>query len=216
MSSNFSSVSTRHLCVCFLFIKSPPDISLFTNCELFVCWELVYHNFFPLTFSSRSVYDVGVMQKYTLLRSTPHLDGTHRSLIVTVNKRLIELITAAYCWRIIKKHFQAWTALLAVKHNAFKSSTELITSLNSKCYRPSGILIHRKSSYAPRNRRCVGRPEAQSHEAVNKIKNLPVLQYDLIRGSYCISVLLTFNSSAWEAERIFEKFKKFFCEFNWM
>jgi hypothetical protein len=49
-----------------------------------------------------------------------------------------------------------------VKHNAVKWSTKLITSLNSKCYRPSGILIHLKNSYVPRIRRCPGRREPVS------------------------------------------------------
>jgi hypothetical protein len=31
MSSNFSSVSTRHLCFVFLYIKSPDVLSLFTK-----------------------------------------------------------------------------------------------------------------------------------------------------------------------------------------
>lgn len=46
--------------------------------------------------------------------------------------------------------------------------------LHSKSYRSTGILIHRKNSYAPGSRQCAGRREAQRLEPVNKDKN-PVL-----------------------------------------
>jgi hypothetical protein len=62
-------------------------------------------------------------------------------------------------------------SLLAVKHNAVKQFTKLITSLNSKRYLPPGILIHRHNSYAPRSRRCTGR-----RQPANKGKNLPVYE----------------------------------------
>jgi hypothetical protein len=61
-----------------------------------------------------------------------------------------------------------------MKRNAIKLSTELIASLNSKYYRPSGMLIHRQNSYSTRSRRCIGYREAQSREPVNNRKNLPV------------------------------------------
>jgi hypothetical protein len=129
---------------------------------------------FSPTASSRSVFHVGVIQKYSLLWSIPYNNGTHCSLIVTENKRLMELITAAHCWQIITSS-HARTALLAVKHNVVKESTKIITPLNSKCYRPSGILIHRQNSYTPSSRRCIGRRGVQRREQVNKIKNIPVL-----------------------------------------
>jgi hypothetical protein len=43
---------------------------------------------------------------------------------------------------VLQEYLQ-FPALLAVKHNAVKRSTKLTTSLNSKHYRPYGILIHR-------------------------------------------------------------------------
>jgi hypothetical protein len=56
-----------------------------------------------LTLSSRSVFHIGVIQKYTLLKSIPHSDRTHCSLIVTENKWQMELITAAHCRQILKQ-----------------------------------------------------------------------------------------------------------------
>jgi hypothetical protein len=54
------------------------------------------------------------------------------------------------------------------------------SSLHSKCYRPSGILIHRQNSYPARGRRRNGRREAQRREAANKVKEYTVqLQYKL-------------------------------------
>jgi hypothetical protein len=49
---------------------------------------------------------------------------------------------------------------------------KLITSLHSKRYRPSGMLIHQQNSYAPQNKRRTGHHEVQSHELVNKDKKL--------------------------------------------
>jgi hypothetical protein len=61
-----------------------------------------------------------------------------------------------------------------MKHNAIKSSTKLITYLNSRHYRPSGMLIHRQNSHLTHSRRCAGDREAQSREPVDNRKNLPV------------------------------------------
>jgi hypothetical protein len=72
------------------------------------------------------------------------------------------------CLLLTNHNCHACTALLAVKHNVVKLSTKLITSLNSKHYRPLGILIYRQNSYAPRGRRCTDR-----RGPVNKGKNLP-------------------------------------------
>jgi hypothetical protein len=44
-SSNFSSVNTRHLCSCFLYINSPVVLSLFTKLWS-VCWELFHHEIY--------------------------------------------------------------------------------------------------------------------------------------------------------------------------
>jgi hypothetical protein len=46
VSCNFSSVITRHICFCFLSVKSPVDVSS-QNCELSVCWKF---------FSSRNLH----------------------------------------------------------------------------------------------------------------------------------------------------------------
>jgi hypothetical protein len=92
---------------------------------------------FLLKLSSRSVFHIGVILKYMLLWSISHLDRTHYSLIVTDNG-------TDNCRPLL------------TNHNAVKQSTKLITSLNSKHYRPSGILIHRQNSYAPCSWWCTG------------------------------------------------------------
>jgi hypothetical protein len=48
-----------------------------------------------------------------------------------------------------KTNSHAWTILFVVKQNAINQSTKLITSLNPKHYRSSGILIHQHNLYAP-------------------------------------------------------------------
>jgi hypothetical protein len=58
-----------------------------------------------------------------------------------------------------------------VTHNAVRRSVKLITSLDSKRYRPSGILIHRQKSYASRSRWYTIRREAQSLEPLYKGKS---------------------------------------------
>jgi hypothetical protein len=116
-------------------------------------------NFSP-TLSSRSLFHIGVIHKY---KYTAPSRNTHCSRMVTENKRLMEMITAVHCWQIINSH--TWTALHAVKHNAVKRSTKLITFLHSERYRPSGISIHRQNSYAPCSRRCTGR-----REPINKVR----------------------------------------------
>jgi hypothetical protein len=76
----------------------------------------------------------------------------------------------------------AWTTMITVKHNAVKLSTKLITSLNSKRYQPSSILIHWQNLYAPCSRRCTGR-----HELVNNGKNLRAYkQFDIKTTAQCI------------------------------
>jgi hypothetical protein len=58
----------------------------------------------------------------------------------------------------------------ACREAQMRWSAKLIIYLNSKRYRPSGMLIHRQNSYAYRSRRCTGRREAQSREPVNRVK----------------------------------------------
>jgi hypothetical protein len=53
------------------------------------------------------------------------------------------------------------------------SDPQLLTSLYSKRYRPSGILIHRQNSYAPRSKRHTGRRETQSRGNGQQSKNPP-------------------------------------------
>jgi hypothetical protein len=60
---------------------------------------------------------------------------------------------------------------------------KLINSLHSKRYWPSGILIYRQNSYAPRGKPHTGRRETQSREPVNKVRNLSVY---VIPGSVCM------------------------------
>jgi hypothetical protein len=119
---------------------------------------------FSPTLFSRSIFHIGVIQKYMLLQSIPHHDITHCSLIVAENKWLMELITAAHCWQIITNS-HIWTALLAVKHNAIRRSTKLVTSLNSKHYWPSGILIHWQNFVILATG---GAPVTIKHRAVNQ------------------------------------------------
>jgi hypothetical protein len=49
---------------------------------------------------------------------------------------------------------------------------QVIYFFHSKRYRPSGMLIHRQNSCAPRGKQRTRRREAQSREPVNKVKNL--------------------------------------------
>jgi hypothetical protein len=82
--------------------------------------------------------------------------------VVVGSHRLIELITATYCWRIINR-------LPCMNHTARRETEyrqavhKLITSLYSKRYRPSGMLIHRQNLFAPRSNGC--------REEVNKVNN---------------------------------------------
>jgi hypothetical protein len=56
---------------------------------------------------------------------------------------------------------------------------KIITSLNSKHYQPSGMLIHWQNSYAPRKKQWTGRHETQSCEPINRVKIFLVLStYD--------------------------------------
>jgi hypothetical protein len=50
----------------------------------------------------------------------------------------------------------------------------LKTSLNSKHYQPTGILIHQQNLYVPRTWWYSSRREAQSCKTVSKVKNLPL------------------------------------------
>jgi hypothetical protein len=63
------------------------------------------------------------------------------------------------------------------------SSPQLITSLHSKRYQPSAILIHQQNSYVPRGKQCPGRHEAHSREAVTKVKKNSVETGDITVGS---------------------------------
>jgi hypothetical protein len=47
------------------------------------------------------------------------------------------------------------------------------TSLNSECYRPSDMLIHRQNSYAPRGKWHTGRREAQNRGTGQQSKSPP-------------------------------------------
>jgi hypothetical protein len=59
---------------------------------------------------------------------------------------------------------------------------KLIISLHSVRYRPSGMVIHRPNSYAPRGKHGTGRREAQSREPVNKFKKHCIIRF----GCECI------------------------------
>jgi hypothetical protein len=104
------------------------------------------------------------------------------------NKWPLELITATYCWQNLNKlpcmngTTYHGTSCCQVVH-------KLITSLHSKCYQPSGMLIHRQNLYVPRSKQCTGCYEAQSHEPVNKVKK---------KGLYRSQILYTASVLSWE------------------
>jgi hypothetical protein len=127
---------------------------------------------FSPTISSRFIFHVGILQKHTLLSIYRTMtEHTAHWLWLRKNGNGVE-----YCRPLLTNHnkFPRMNLMLAVKHNTVNWFTKLITSLNSKRYQPSGILIHRQNSYAPLSQRCSGRREAQSREPVNECKNRPV------------------------------------------
>jgi hypothetical protein len=101
--------------------------------------------------------------------------------MVIKKKRLMELITASHS-RQMENEFPHMNRTAHRETYAVKRSTKLITSFNSKYYRPSGILIHQQNSYPPRRRRRAGRREAQSREPVDRGKNLLYIVTDLINA----------------------------------
>jgi hypothetical protein len=64
-----------------------------------------------------------------LLLRIPHHNVPHGSLTVTVNKWLLELLTAAHSWQPTNR---------LPRMNRSYALHKLITCLHSKCYRPSG------------------------------------------------------------------------------
>jgi hypothetical protein len=137
---------------------------------------------FLRTLSSRSVFQVGVIQKYTLLWSIPHHAVPHCSQIVTENKWLMELITAAYSWQITSK-LPCMNTLLALKHNAVKWSTsELLPFVpnitgHQACWFISRILMRLSASDAS---------VIVKHRAVNQSRKLKTQYHDtkfMVTGS---------------------------------
>jgi hypothetical protein len=76
-----------------------------------------------------------------------------------------------------------------------QSIHKIITSLHSKRYRPSGMLIDRQNSYAPCSRRCTGRRESKSREPVNKVKKLFVVFVRERFSKQCIVFVIVHNCS---------------------
>jgi hypothetical protein len=106
VSSHFSSVSIRRWCFCSLSIRSSVDLSLFT--KLRIVWMLgtFYHNIYVEIFNDtfeQTRISRTLSYRNTLCSKAAHHDGTHCSLTVTKNKRLMGLITAAHCRQIINK-----------------------------------------------------------------------------------------------------------------
>jgi hypothetical protein len=129
------------------------------------CFITKFTSTFSPTLSGGFIFHIGVIQKDTLLQSIPHHDVTHCSLIVTENKRLMELITAACCWKIIN-NFPCMNRSSRREHNAIKPSTKLITPLDPKRYQSSGIMwvvgkIHNRLAAG-------GALAAMKHSAVNR------------------------------------------------
>jgi hypothetical protein len=101
MSCNLS-VSTRRLCICFLSIKSPVVLSLFTRLWV-VCWELIHHEIyveiFAYTFQqiriSRSCHrEIHTALKYTapwhttLLANCNSANGAGNCCLLLTNQTL--------------------------------------------------------------------------------------------------------------------------------
>jgi hypothetical protein len=102
MSSNFSSVSTQHLCFCFLTVKSPIDLSVFIKLWI-VCllgtlasWNLRQN------FRQNFLADPYLMQVSYRNTRCPEV---YRTMMehTAENKQLTDLITAGHCWQIINK-----------------------------------------------------------------------------------------------------------------
>jgi hypothetical protein len=124
---------------------------------------------FLLTLSSRSIFHIDAIQKYTLLWSIRHHDVPHCLLIVTENKLLMELITAVYCWQIIGKFLLM--NCTACRETYWRQVVhKLIASFHSKRYRPSGMLIHQQNVYVPHDQQCTGCHELQNHEPVSRVE----------------------------------------------
>jgi hypothetical protein len=157
MSSNFSSVGTRHLCFGFLFIKSLV-LCLFTKMWIVrLLW----------TFSSRNLRR-NFRRHFLADPHTPPWSTT--TLTVTQHKWLNGPITAAYCWQI--KSY-ASSALLAVEHYDVKRSTSQLLPINPN------VIGHQACWFIGKNRMRLpprGAPVAfRSREPYNNVKRkLPV------------------------------------------
>jgi hypothetical protein len=79
-----------------------------------------------------------------------------------------------------------------MKQNVIRRFTKLITSLNSKRYQPSCILINRQNSDAPCSKQRTSHREAHSCEPVNKVKKT---LYRNIKNS--LLHLLSFHQVIW-------------------
>jgi hypothetical protein len=129
MSSNFS-VSTRS----YVFVSGLLRFLLLSGyspyCELLSAGKSFSRNLrrnFRLHFTAEP-YFTYVSYSY---RST-RCSEVYCTMTVTYcnwEQRLMELITAAYCWQIINSH--AWTTQLTVKHNAVKRFTSYFTSFRT-------------------------------------------------------------------------------------
>jgi hypothetical protein len=82
----------------------------------------------------------------------------------------MELITAAYCWQIINK-LPHWTPCKIIP----SSRPQVNYFRHYKCYRPSGVLIHRQNFYAPRSKGRTGGWEAFSRSPGPYTKNIPCI-----------------------------------------
>jgi hypothetical protein len=140
MSSNFS-VSTRRLCVCFLFIKSPVVLSLFT--KLWILWLLelfhdeLYVEIFADTFKQFRIWhrchtEVHVALKYTALGRTTLLTNCNWEqmargadnccLLLTNNKQTPSHEPHCSPWNILPSsgslvnYFPSFEMLPAIRH----------------------------------------------------------------------------------------------------
>jgi hypothetical protein len=131
---------------------------------------------FLLTLYSRSVFHIGDIQKYMLRWSISHHNVLYCTLTVTEKKWLIELmIVVSHSWHNINKlPYMIHTAHRETK--CHQTVHKLITSLNSKCYQPSCMLIHWQNSYVPCSQWHTNRRELtvkhRAIEAASKVKIL--------------------------------------------
>jgi hypothetical protein len=166
MSSSFSSGSTRRLCFCFLCIKNPIVLSLFTK-----LWIVCLLG----TLSSQNLLEIFARDSHSC-----HIE-IHIALKHTAPWRTTLLNNCSWeqmangadnCWLLLTDHKQT------PMHEPHCSLFNIIPSSGPHVnYFPSFQTLWADTSansHAPRGRLCTGPREAQSRERVNRFKKDPV------------------------------------------